>query len=183
MNLVDIIFLAVALSIDAGIVSFSQGIIFVENKRKNSLKLALSVGFFQAFMPVIGWFVAKWIYRYVEAFSTWIAFSIFLALGIKFIIDAFKEDEKEIQKVTTQLSLSFLLFVSIATSIDALGAGVNLYFLKAPILISAIIIGTITFFNSLFSFWVGYAIKHFPSKYMEIAAGLILILLGVKVLF
>ena len=53
MNLVDIIFLAVALSIDAGIVSFSQGIIFVENKRKNSLKLALSVGFFQALMPVI----------------------------------------------------------------------------------------------------------------------------------
>src|SRR3989339_834659 len=95
MSFIEVIFLAVALSIDACVVSFSQGLCFSENKRRNSLFLAFFVGLFQALMPIIGWFIAKGIYKYVEAFDHWIAFGIFLFLGIKFIKDAMDKEEKE----------------------------------------------------------------------------------------
>ena len=80
------------------------------------------------------------------------------------------------------ISISTLLLLSIATSIDALGAGMALHFSQSPILIPAIIIGIITFINSLIGFWCGHFFKHLNSKIMEIAAGSILILLAIKVL-
>ena len=182
MLLIEVIFLAIALSIDASVVSFSQGLIFTENKRKNSFYLAFWVGSFQAIMPVIGWFLAKSIYSYIEKIDHWIAFAIFLILGIKFIKDAFNENEL---KCDTPACLSFkcLLLLAIATSIDAMAAGATLYFMKVKILFPAIIIGLITFINSLIGFWSGYIFKEFPSKYLEISAGLILITLGFKIVF
>ncbi|HSA07369.1 MAG TPA: manganese efflux pump MntP family protein [Candidatus Gastranaerophilales bacterium] len=182
MLFIEIIFLAVALSIDASVVSFSQGLIFTENKRKNSLYLAFWVGAFQALMPVIGWFLAKGIYNYVEKFDHWIAFAIFLILGIKFINDAFKTKETECA-VPACLSLQCLLLLAIATSIDAMAAGATLFFAKVEILLPALIIGLVTFINSLIGFWSGYIFKRFPSKYLEITAGLILIGLGLKIVF
>jgi len=182
VSFIEIIFLAVALSIDASVVSFAQGLIFTENKRKNSLYLAFWVGAFQAIMPVIGWFIAKGIYIYVEKFDHWIAFIIFLILGIKFIKDAFDEKEGD-RSAPTYLSLKALLLLAIATSIDAMAAGATLYFTDVKILLPAVIIGVITFINSLIGFWSGYIFKRFPTKYLEIAAGLILIILGLKVLF
>lgn len=181
MSLIEVLFLAIALSIDASVVSFSQGIVFTENKRKNSFLLAFFVGFFQALMPVIGWFIASSIYKYVEAFDHWIAFGIFLFLGLKFIKDAFQENADKARAICC-ISWQCLFLIALATSIDALAAGATLYFLKVDILIPAIIIGVITFVNSLIGFWSGYIMKKFPSKYLEILAGLILIVLGVKVL-
>lgn len=180
MTLFDIIFLAYALSIDAGIVSFGMGLIFSRNKRKNSLILASFTGFFQFFMPFIGWFLAKLIYGFFEPFSKIIAFLIFFILGLKFICDAF--NKKEAQNGAECLSLSCLFMLSAATSIDALGAGVNIYFLNAPVVFASVAIGLVTFLNSMFSFWFGYLFKRFPSKYLEIFAGFILIFLAFKTL-
>lgn len=182
MSLTEVIFLAIALSIDASVVSFSQGLVFSENKRKNSLFLAFFVGLFQFLMPIIGWFIASGIYKYVESYDHWIAFGIFLFLGIKFIKDALQCEEKE-KCVRTCISLQCLLLIAVATSIDALAAGATLYFLKVSILIPSIIIGFITFFNSLIGFWSGYILKKFPSKWLEVLAGIILIGLGIKALF
>jgi putative Mn2+ efflux pump MntP len=180
MTLLEIIFLAIALSIDASVVSFSQGLILNNDKRKNYFNLAFFVGFFQALMPVIGWYLAKAIYKYVEAFDHWIAFSIFLVLGMKIIYDATQLDEDE--KVPVCLSFKCLLLLAIATSIDALAAGVTMYFLKVQILFPALIIGVITFVNSIIGFWSGYVLKKFPSKWLEIFAGIILISLGIKII-
>ena len=94
MNLADLIFLAAALSVDAGAVSFSQGLLFDKNKIKNSLLLAFSTGFFQFIMPVAGYFFAGVIYRFVEPFSKTLAFLIFMVLGLKFIHDGLTEKEK-----------------------------------------------------------------------------------------
>lgn len=182
MTLLEIIFLAVALSIDASVVSFTQGLCFTENRRKNSLLLAFFVGFFQALMPVIGWFIAQGVYKYVEIYDHWIAFSIFGFLGVKFIKDAFNESEEQECKRCC-ISWQCLLLIALATSIDALAAGATLYFVGTNIIVPAIIIGVITFINSLIGFWSGNFMKKFPAKYLEIAAGLILIGLGVKVLF
>lgn len=198
MSTIDILILAIALSIDACVVSFSNGLVFNQNKRANSLMLASAVGFFQFLMPLIGYFLAKSINRYVEPYDHWIVFGIFILLGVKFIKDSFKE-EKE-RKIDCYFCFSYIFLIAIATSIDALGAGASLAFSGGvsdtaftflssfsgewvKILFAAILIGTITFINSLLGFWSGYLFKKFPSRNLEISGGLILIGLAFKILF
>jgi len=181
MSILDILILAIALSIDACVVSFSNGLVFNQNKRLNSLMLAFSVGFFQFLMPVIGFFAAQTVSKYVEPYDHWIVFGIFVLLGAKFIKDAFEEEKEE--KIECFMCFKYIFLVSIATSIDALGAGVSIAFTGTKILIPAIIIGVITFINSLLGFWGGYLFKKFPTKNLEISAGVILILLAIKTLF
>ncbi len=180
MSILDIFILAIALSMDACVVSFSNGLVFTHNKRINSLMLALSVGFFQFLMPVIGYFLGKSVAKYVDAYDHWIVFAIFIFLGMKFIKDAFKEEKEE--KINCYLCWSYIFLVSVATSIDALGAGVSIAFTGSKILIPALIIGIVTFVNSLLGFWGGYLFKKFPTKNLEISAGLILIVLAFKIL-
>lgn len=181
MSTIDILILAIALSIDACVVSFSNGLIFTQNRRVNSFMLALSVGFFQFLMPVIGYFLAQSVNKYVEPYDHWIVFTIFVLLGAKIIHDAFVCEKEE--KLQCYLCFKYILLVSIATSIDALGAGVSIAFTGTQILFPAIIIGVVTFINSLLGFWCGQMFKKFPTKNLEIAGGLILIALAVKILF
>ena len=176
MSLIEIIFLAIALSIDATVVSFSQGLIFKINKRKNSLLLAFFLGFFQALMPIIGFFTSLSVYKYLADLNKWIIFAIFIILGIKFIKEAFEENKQTV----CCLSIGCLLTFAVATSIDALGAGVSLCFAQANIWICACIIGIITFINSFLGFWAGYLFKNMPAKYLEILGGLILIVLAIN---
>lgn len=181
MSNLDILILAIALSIDACVVSFSNGLVFTINKRINSLMLACSVGFFQFLMPIIGFFMAQTVSKYVEPYDHWIVFSIFVLLGVKFIKDAFEEKKEE--KVQCYLCFSYIMLVSLATSIDALGAGVSIAFTGLKILLPAIVIGIVTFINSLFGFWSGYLFKKFPTRNLEISGGIILIILAFKTLF
>lgn len=181
MNTLDILILAIALSIDACVVSFSNGLVFTQNKRINSLMLAAAVGFFQFLMPVIGFFGAQTVSKYVEPYDHWIVFGIFILLGAKFIKDAFKAEKEE--KIDCYMCFKYILLVAVATSIDALGAGVSIAFTKTQIWFPAIIIGVVTFINSLLGFWSGHLFKKFPTKYLEISGGLILIALAFKILF
>lgn len=181
MSTLDILILAIALSIDACVVSFSNGLIFTVNKRINSLILASAVGFFQFLMPIIGYLLAQSVNKYVEPYDHWIVFTIFVLLGAKFIKDAFDEDKKN-EQLQCYFCFSYIFLVSIATSIDALGAGVSIAFSGTKILFPAIVIGVITFINSLLGFWSGYLFKKFPTKNLEISGGLILIILAFKVL-
>lgn len=180
MSIVDILILAIALSIDACVVSFSNGLIFTQNKRINSFMLAASVGFFQFLMPVIGFLGAQSVNKYVEPYDHWIVFAIFILLGVKFIKDAFKQEKDE--QINCYLCFKYILLVSVATSIDALGAGVSIAFTKTQILFPAIIIGVVTFINSLLGFWGGYLFKRFPTRNLEIMGGIILIVLAFKIL-
>ena len=177
MGIVQILFLAFALSIDAMVVSFSQGLIFKTQKRKNSLILAFFLGFFQFLMPVLGYFCSLGIYKYLQFINTWIVFVIFMILGIKFIKEAFDEEKEE---TITRLSLGCLLAFAIATSIDAFGAGISLCFSHVKVWFPAVLIGIITFINSLLGFWFGYLFKNFPAKYLQILGGIILIGLAIK---
>ena len=176
MSLIDIILLAIALGIDCLIVSFSQGLVFNKNRTVNSLKLALSMGFFQGFMPCIGYTGAEYIYDFVAPFSKWIVFAIFFILGLKFILEAFENRKKEI----CCIGLKCLISLGIATSIDALVSGAGLNFTSTPLITSALIIGIASFIMSLCGFWFGNLFKKFPHKYLEIAGGIILIFLAAK---
>lgn len=177
MSLTAIIFLAIALGIDCCVVSFSQGLIFNTNRIKNSLTLAFTMGLFQGLMPCIGYIGADVIHKYVESFSQWLVFGIFLILGLKFIFEAFSPKEEE---TVCCIGTKCLITMGLATSIDALVAGASLNFSKAGLFIPAILIGLASFLLSIIGFWFGNLFKHFPSKYLEITGGLILIFLAFK---
>lgn len=179
MNIFDIIILAIALSIDAMIVSFSNGLIFNSQRIKKSLALAFTVGFFQFFMPIVGYFFTQPINEFVKPYSHWIVFLIFGMLGFKFIKDSF-----EVNKQSDQLfKKRYLLSVGVATSIDALFAGVYISLFSNIILYPALIIGIVTFINSTLGFWSSKFLKNLNSKFLERCGGSILIILGLKVLF
>ena len=176
MTLIDIILLAIALGIDCFIVSFSQGLIFKNNRLKNSLNLALTMGFFQGFMPIIGYVGTNSLYKLIVPFSKWIVFGIFLILGLKFIIDSFAPKEEEVQCIGWKC----LCGLGIATSIDALVSGATIRLTGTSLALSVSLIGLASFLMSICGFWSGNFIKNIPSKYLEITGGVILILLAIK---
>lgn len=176
MILIDIILLAIALGIDCFIVSFSQGLIFKNNRLKNSLNLALTMGFFQGFMPVIGYVGTNSLYKLIVPFSKWIVFGIFLILGLKFIVDSFTPKEEEVQCIGWKC----LCGLGIATSIDALVSGATIRLTGTSLALSVSLIGLASFLMSICGFWSGNFIKNIPSKYLEITGGVILILLAIK---
>ena len=179
MNFSELILLAFALSIDACVVAFSYGLCIENTKRLSSLALATCTGFFQAFMPVIGYFFTDLVKTFIEPYSRFIVFIIFAYLGYTFIKEGLtKEKPKKLC-----VSLKALFLIGIATSIDAFSAGISLSLTNTSIKLSALLIGAITFINTLIGYWSGYGLKVFNPKYLQILGGLILIGLAIKNLF
>ncbi len=178
LSLIDIILLGLALGMDCLITSFSQGLITYKNRAKNSVILALTMGFFQGLMPLFGYFITSGIFNYIEQYSKWIVFSIFLILGIKFIYEATQPKEN---KTACNISFKCLMAMGIATSIDALAAGVSLKLTNVNIISAVIIIGIASFIMSLVGFWSGNRIKNIP--HLELLGGIILIWLAIKAIF
>lgn len=179
MNLVELIFLAIALGIDCIIVSFSQGLIFKTNKRKNSFCLALTMGLFQGLMPIIGYLGTNKLYNFLVPFSKWIVFGIFFILGTKFILEAFEQEKEEVACI----GFRCLIGLGIATSIDALVSGISIRLTDTSLLLACYIIGLASFFMSIIGYVSGNRIKHLSSKVLEISGGLILIALAIKPFF
>ena len=180
MPLFEIIFLALALSIDATIVSFSYGLCTTQNRRRCAFFLAAGTGFFQFLMPLFGSLLARVVYSYVESYANYIAGTIFIILGLKFLYDAFWKKEEEEKCNTRRISVRDIFFLSLATSIDALAAGASLYLLKVEILVPALIIGLVTFINSIAGFALGSFLKKLAPKPLEILGAVTLIIIGIK---
>jgi len=176
LSLIDLILLAVALGIDCLVVSFSQGLIFKNKRVENALKLAVTMGLFQGAMPIIGYVGTSYLYRFLVPYSKWIIFGIFFILGAKFIFEAFKQKKEDIQCI----DLKCLISLGVATSIDALVSGATLKLTHTNLLLSFAVIGFVSFIMSILGYSGGNHIKNFPSKYLEIFGGLILIILSVK---
>ena len=176
MGPLEIILLAIALSIDACVVSFTYGLTFNQNRLKNMLLLASFTGFFQGFMPCFGYFLTQFVREYITPYANLIVFTIFVFLGIKFIKEAF--DTKK--QTPNCIGITCLLLIGIATSIDAFSAGISLSLYGNKILKPAILITVITFTNSILGYTLGEKCKCLPTKGMEISAGIILIILGIK---
>ena len=141
--------------------------------------VSFTMGIFQSVMPCFSFLATGIVSRYIEPYSKLVVFVIFTALAGKFIYEAFQEKEKNI----CCIGLKCLLGMGLATSIDALGAGVNIQLTKTPLICSSLIIGFGSVLMSFSGFWLGNFFKKLPSKYLEISGGLILLILGIKALF
>lgn len=177
MSIYELIILSVALALDALIVSFSYGMIISVKRLQNAFILAFAFGFFQFLMPVLGWNFTGLVYSYLEKYSKWIVFVVFLLLGIKFLKEAFSKEE---QAKISCISPVCMFGLALATSIDAFGAGVSIKFLGIPILFPSFVIGLITFALSFCGFNIAGSLKSLSEKHIGVLGALLLFYLAVK---
>lgn len=164
---------------DAFSVSIAGGIKTSNGKVWDALKVAVFFGGFQALMPFFGWLLGEAGKGFITGIDHWIAFILLGLIGIKMIADAL---DKNSQKNNEILKIKSLLLLSVATSIDAFIIGITLSLLKTPFLISIISIGTITFVLSFLGFIFGRQLGKLFGRKVEIFGGVVLILIGLKIL-
>lgn len=181
MNIYELFIIALALSMDAFAVAIGKGLCVQKVKPSHSLKIGLWFGGFQALMPILGYYLGVHFSSYVEAFDHWIAFSLLAFIGGSMIKEAFDKEES-CDKKSSDFGFKTMLLLAVATSIDALIVGVTFAFLEVNIWSAIVLIGIITFILSIIGLKLGniYGAKY-KSK-AEIAGGVILILMGLKIL-
>lgn len=178
MNLAELFILAVGLSMDAFAVSICKGLSLGKIKVKHMCIAGLWFGGFQALMPLIGYFLGSFFADMITKYAHWIAFILLLILGANMIKEALGDEEK----VDASMDVKNMFLLAIATSIDALAVGVTFAFLQVNIIPAVSFIGVVTFVCSAIGVKIG---SIFGSKYQskaEICGGVILILIGLKVL-
>lgn len=181
---IELFLMGVGLAMDAFAVSICKGLGMRKVNKKQAAVIGLFFGGFQAIMPFVGWVLGIQFESYITSVDHWIAFALLGFIGGKMIVEAVKpEDENvEVQELDAPLDIKELLILAIATSIDALAVGITFAFLDYPIVEAISIIGVVTFFISIGGVYVG---NFFGNKYKnkaEFAGGLILVLLGARIL-
>lgn len=181
---ITLVLMGVGLAMDAFAVSICKGLSMKKVNKKQCLVIGLFFGGFQALMPFIGYVLGSQFQKYITSIDHWIAFILLGLIGGKMIIEAVREKDEpvEIEQMDAPLDIKELFILAIATSIDALAVGITFAFLDTPILEAVSIIGITTFIISVLGVYVG---NFFGNKYKskaEFAGGLILVLLGIKIL-
>ncbi len=179
MSLYYVIITAIALSIDAFSVSASSSAA-TKSKPIYDFLIPLSFGFFQALMPFIGYHSTLLFSVYIKRFDHWIAFGLLGFIGLKMIIDAYKMNKGH--EVISEMNVSKLLVLSVATSIDALAAGIGFAVLNIDILPVILMIGSITLILSYVGVKFGKFIGNKNQKIATFIGGTVLIAIGVKIL-
>lgn len=178
MGLTELFVLAVGLSMDAFAVSICKGLSLGKIKIKHMCIAGLWFGGFQALMPLLGYFLGSLFTDMITTYAHWIAFILLLFIGGNMIKEAFGDEEC----LDDSMTIPSMLLLAIATSIDALAVGVTLAFLKVQIVPAVSFIGIITFILSAIGVKIG---SLFGTKYhskAELCGGIILILIGTKIL-
>ena len=184
MSIWEILLIGLGVSADAFAVSMCKGVEMKKFIFKYALLIALFFGGFQMLMPLIGWAAGTLFEKHITQFDHWIAFGLLLLLGGKMIYDGIfdKDEQKEGEEKPLKLGFVTLLVMAIATSIDALAVGVTFAFLKVNIWMAVSIIGATTFAFSLVGVGIGVKVGDKFKNKAEIFGGVILILIGVKIL-
>lgn len=177
--MIEVLFLAIALSMDAFAVSIGLGAKHKYRPVSLALISGLYFGLFQAAMPLIGYLGGKGVLGWVEGYAPWIAFLLLLLIGGKMIYESFTEGiEEDIARITHRV----MLMLAIATSIDAMAAGFALTLLDTGPFIACAIIGITTFFASCAGVFIGIKSGNWLESKAELFGGVVLILIGLKIL-
>ena len=178
MQLWELFFIAVGLSMDAFAVSVCKGLSVSRVRMRHRLSVGLYFGGFQALMPLIGYLLGSQFQQMITSVDHWIAFALLVVIGINMI----REARGDAEEVDASFGAKSMFPLAIATSIDALAVGVTLAFLQVNILASVSLIGATTFVLSIIGLTVG---NLFGAKYKsraEILGGIVLIVMGIKIL-
>jgi len=176
---ITIILIALSLAMDSFSVSIAMGMANKTFKIYKALTVGLFFGFFQALMPIFGWLAGQSIAEYVYSFDHWIAFALLTLIGVKMIYESITDKPNSFLEAYT---IKLILILSIATSIDALAVGFSFSFLDISIFIPSIIIGIVAFLMSFFGVYIGKRFGKILKNRIEILGGLILIIIGLKIL-
>jgi manganese efflux pump family protein len=179
MHQIEIIFIALGLSMDCFAVAISIGAAKKINRR-DAIRMSLFFGIFQGAMPLIGWAIGGFFKDQIEWIDHWVAFGILSFIGIKMVLQTFKKEHE--RKPLDIRKFSVLCWLSIATSMDALIVGFSFSLINVRIISAAVIITIITFLMSGIGAKLGERAHHISSKNAEIIGGVVLILIGVKIL-
>ena len=179
MKLFEIIVIGIGLAMDAFAVSVCKGLAMKKLDCKKAIIIAVYFGIFQTLMPVLGYFLGSTLSSFVQQVDHWIAFILLVLIGGNMIKDS-TDDEEE--KRNDRVDVKTMVLLAIATSIDALAVGVTFAFFEVNLLLSILIIGIITFTLSVLGVVIG---NKFGDKFQnraELAGGIILIVIGLKIL-
>ncbi len=180
MKLLDLILTAIALSMDAFAVSVGKGLCAPRVRLRHCLTCGVYFGGFQALMPLLGYYLCTSFARYITRFDHWIAFVLLALIGANMLREAFSEEE---ENVDASFGVKTMLVMAVATSIDALATGVTFAMMEGTnIWLAITIVGSTTFLFSAIGVKIGSV---FGAKYRfgaEVLGGVILILMGLKIL-
>lgn len=183
MGIVELLLIAVGLSMDAFAVSICKGLGMKKVNLKVAFALALFFGGFQALMPLIGWALGSQFLWLISPIDHWIAFVLLAVIGGKMLWEALHDEEGEDDgKPADKIDLGEFFILAVATSIDALAVGISFAALAVDIVPSILIIGVVTFCFTIAGVFVG---NFFGSRYEKpasIVGGVVLILIGLKIL-
>lgn len=181
---IELFLLGIGLAMDAFAVSVCKGLGMRRLNKKQTFIIGLYFGGFQALMPLVGWLLGSQFQKYITRIDHWIAFILLGFIGGKMMIEAIREwnEEETVDVINAPLDHKNMLVLAVATSIDALAVGITFAFLDTPIIEAITIIGITTMVISIIGIVVG---NFFGSRYKskaELIGGLILVLLGLKIL-
>lgn len=171
--------IATALAMDSFSVALANGLATKSFNISKGVMIGSFFGFFQAIMPVIGWYAGVHILDLISEIDHWVAFALLAVIGSRMIYESTKNDS---EKIVSSLTIRVLLILSIATSIDALAVGLSIYVLEISITSLAVATGIITFTLSFFGVYIGGKFGHILQNKVEPLGGVILIIIGLRIL-
>lgn len=180
MDLITIFGIALALAMDAFAVALTAGAVLDPLTRRHLFRLGFHFGLFQALMPTAGWLIGMTVQKWISAYDHWIAFALLAFVGGRMILEAFDEDDdKEVSDPTRGLTMVML---SVATSIDALAVGLSLAMLGISVWLPAAVIGVVAGVLTVLGMLLGRRLGHNWGKRVEVCGGLVLCVIGLKIL-
>lgn len=177
-QLISTILIAIALAMDAFSVSLTKGFTQKHLKTNQIFYYGLFFGFFQFMMPILGFYFGALINEFIASIASIVGFILLLAIGLNMIRESLQDDDE----ITDNFSFSEVTLLAIATSIDAFAVGLTYALLNESILIPSIIIGIVAFLFSIIGVLLGKKIGNYFGGRFQILGGVILILIGIKIL-
>ncbi|MPM36709.1 putative manganese efflux pump MntP [bioreactor metagenome] len=182
MGLVELLLIAVGLSMDAFAVALSRGLAIRKLRAEDFLTVGVCFGGFQAGMPLLGWLLGRQFEAYITRVDHWIAFLLLSFIGARMIYEVWRSRHDPEEDCPPSNRLGQLLLLAVATSIDALAVGITFAFLQVSILPAVCLIGATTFLISCAGVIVGHKFGAKHQHRAELAGGAVLILIGTKIL-
>jgi len=179
MDPISIILLGIGLAMDAFAVSICKGLAMRTPSIRSMVIIGIWFGGFQALMPIIGYFLGESFYDYIADFDHWVAFGLLVLIGLNMIREAMSGEEEDIDD---DIGIRIMFLLAVATSIDALAVGISMAMDGANIWVDVSVIGVVTFLISVIGVKLGSVVGDRYSNKAKLAGGVILILIGVKIL-